>query len=76
MGPTTQAEVCTPSSPHSCCHTMGAGLGGSHTVTPQPREALTSFFFGTLTVSRRLSSKAICNLRSSPRLRRSSCGAQ
>lgn len=34
-----------------------------------------SFFFGTLTVSLRLSSRAICSLRSSPRLRRSSCSA-
>lgn len=37
------------------------------------QQALTSFFFGILTVSLRLSSRAICNLRSSPRLRRSSC---
>lgn len=36
------------------------------------QQAFTSFFFGTLTVSLRLSSRAICNLRSSPRLRRSS----
>lgn len=36
------------------------------------QQAFISFFFGTLTVSLRLSSRAICNLRSSPRLRRSS----
>lgn len=40
------------------------------------RKALTSFFFGILTVSLRLSSRAICSLRSSPRLRRSSCRGQ
>lgn len=36
------------------------------------QQAFTSFFLGTFTVSLRLSSRAICNLRSSPRLRRSS----
>lgn len=36
------------------------------------QQAFTSFFFRTFTVSLRLSSRAICNLRSSPRLRRSS----
>lgn len=49
---------------------------GTASNTYLPSKALTSFCFGTLTVSLRLSSKAICSLRSSPRLRRSSCGGQ
>lgn len=49
---------------------------GTASNTYLPSKALTSFFFGTLTVSLRLSSRAICSLRSSPRLRRSSCGGQ
>lgn len=49
---------------------------GTAQNTYLPRKALTSFFFGTLTVSLRLSSRAICSLRSSPRLRRSSCRGQ
>lgn len=51
-------------------------MGLAPTLTLPTHEALTSFFLGTLTVSLRLSSRAICNLRSSPRLRRSSCRGQ
>lgn len=60
----------------STCHTpTGAGTLQQQLQTGLrrvPSRTLTSFFFGTFTVSLRLSSRAICSLRSSPRRRRSS----